>query len=675
VVGLLLALPLGAQHPSGPGAPHAPSHALPGGPAAGPIVADLAGYPLAEYPWFDVAKTFFEGAPVEIAVDPSRLPQLVGGTFDVYVTRHRTPSLWATSTLLLDVGGAPRKARFSAGSIERNVLTLDPGLLSGDAGVDFGVGYDIVIDVDGDGELSPHDVIDGLGAEAGFYVVKDPMQPGPLAVTEVNYFVSGPKAGFTGENTFYPTDIADLGQLPVVVISHGNGHNYNWYDHIGNHLASWGFIVMSHRNDTGPGIETASTTTLQHTDAFLANLDTIEGGVLDGHVDSTRIIWIGHSRGGEGIARAYKRITDGDWTPVHYRQADIVGLSSIAPTIFFNAALSNPGGANFHLWTGGADSDVTGCANLKQGQTFRLHERASGDRYSTYLHGAGHGAFHNGSGGLFSNGPCTVGRFATHQIMKEQLLALAKMFTEGNVPATDLMWRPYPRLKPPSASSNACVVVSTTYQKRSAHRFVLDDFDQNFTSDTSSAGGRVTWNVDHISEAPEGDTNNNFTHDATDPMNGMTLHGTTGNVRGAVLGWTARGLWAEWEVPTGRRDLRAFEYLSFRATQVTRHPETLAELGDLSFRVGLRDEHGNWKSIRIGAYGAGIEEPYARGGCGSGTGWANFFETVRIRLSDYLTDGRVVDLSRIEAVRFVFGGPGDSPVGRIGLDDLEFTNE
>jgi len=51
-------------------------------------------------------------------------------------------------------------------------------------------------------------------------------------------------------------------------------------------------------------------------------------------------------------------------------------------------------------------------------------------------------------------------------------------------------------------------------------------------------------------------------------------------------------------------------------------------LGDLTFDVRLRDSQGGSSTINIGAYGGGIEEPYQRTGCGSGTGWANEFETI-----------------------------------------------
>ena len=74
-------------------------------------------------------------------------------------------------------------------------------------------------------------------------------------MTSIVYSVPDVPAGFGAEKTYYPTDIGTMGELPLVSISHGNGHNYQWYDYLGNHLASYGFVVMSHANDTMPGID------------------------------------------------------------------------------------------------------------------------------------------------------------------------------------------------------------------------------------------------------------------------------------------------------------------------------------------------------------------------------------------------------------------------------------
>ena len=113
--------------------------------------------------------------------------------------------------------------------------------------------------------------------------------------------------------------------------------------------------------NTVPGIASASTTTLTNTEAFLAGLDTIAGGVLDGKIIRDEIAWIGHSRGGEGIVRAYDRLVDNQFTSVEYDDSDIVLLSSIAPTVFLGPTTSDPHDVDFHLWTGAGDSDVNGC--------------------------------------------------------------------------------------------------------------------------------------------------------------------------------------------------------------------------------------------------------------------------------------------------------------------------
>ena len=137
-------------------------------------------------------------------------------------------------------------------------------------------------------------------AEPALTIVGDLGQRGAFDTTVETYSLGTWRA----QRTYWPVGIASMGELPLVVISHGNGHDYRWYDYLGEHLASWGYVVMSHSNETGPGIETASTTTLENTDEFLGALDAIADGALEGHVDARRIAWIGHSRGGEGVVRA-----------------------------------------------------------------------------------------------------------------------------------------------------------------------------------------------------------------------------------------------------------------------------------------------------------------------------------------------------------------------------------
>jgi hypothetical protein len=636
-----------------------------------PTQMQLAGNVLAEYPFFEYVRAFNADAPITIAIDPTRYPEIVGQNCDVYVATARTQAEWELDPALADVRpqGAQR-VTLDGATIQDNFFTVaGPGELDADGGIDLGLAYDIVLDFDLDGQLGGGDFIDGAGAEAGFYVVVDTTQPGPLAVTEIIY--SG--GTWLGQDTYYPSDIASMGQLPLIVISHGNGHDYTWYDHLGYHLASYGYIVMSHTNDTRPGIETASTTTLTNTDYIICNQDSIGGGVLDGHIDSHRITWIGHSRGGEGITRAYDRLYDGSYTPQYYTIEDIVLLSSMAPTDFLKTNYSNPHDVNYHLWTVSADSDVDGSASCDLCQTFHLHDRATRYRHSTVIQGAGHGDLHDGGGPSVASGPCQIGRENTHLIQKGYFLPLIQYYINGNIPAQDFFWRQWESFCPIGAPVGECIVVTNTYHNgASVGNFTIDDYQTNYDSQLSSSGAMVSYDVQNLTESRLDDNNASFAWVESDPMNGMTHASSEGSdhTRGVVFDWDNADRFYELAIVLAERDFSDDLYLSFRACQGTRHPCTTAELGDLTFTVTLRDGDGVESSINIGAYGGGIEEPYQRS-----AGWHNEFETIRIRLTDFLTNGSGLDLTDVVAVRFDFGPSFGSAEGRLGMDDIELTND
>ncbi len=632
----------------------------------------LAGRPLPEYPWFEYTSAVNQDEPVYLAVDPGLQPALMGTTRDVYVVAAKTALAWAADSTLSDVRGGPSQLTFSGGNVQGNTFQLDAGTLSGTVGTEVGVGYDVVIDLNGNGLYDAGEPIDGLSDEAGFYVVRDVAAAGPYAVSEVIY--SG--GTWLGQDLYYPSNIASLGALPLVIVSHGNGHNYQWYDHIGNHLASYGYVVMSHQNNTQPGIETASTTTLTNTDYLLGNLGTIAGGALLGHVDSSRMTWIGHSRGGEGVVRAYTRLNSGQFVPQNYVAADVKLVSSIAPVTFLSPTNANPSSVNYHLWVGSADNDVTGLPPATH--QYALLERATGARSSITLQGAGHGAFHDGGGGLVAAGPCILPRPTVHQIMRGQLLPLVKHYIEGDVASRDFLWRQWESFKPIGAPplSDPCVVVTFDYRTDPSERTVVEDFETNPVSNLSSSGTAVSYDVSALTEANMRDTDSSFAWTGAQAMNGLT-HALSGETHsGVVFEWTSPSYF-EVEVDPAEADFTDDAYISLRASQGTRHPNTTATLGDLTFQVTLRDVNGISSSISCGAYGGGVEEPYQRSGSGSGggVGWHNEMETIRVRVSDFLANGSGINLQLIGAIRLDFGAPLGSAVGRLGLDDIEITKQ
>lgn len=640
-----------------------------------PTIAQLAGNSLYSYPSFEYVRSFNRESTVEVAIEPSRFPQTIGGTCDIYVVHAKSKSQWIADPQLVDVRtGGLQTITIDSGSIAQNVhIIAQPEELDGPEGTDLAAGYDVVFDFNRDGFLNGGDMIDGYGDIAGFYIVRDTTRPGPLPVSEALY--SG--GAWLGQDIYYPAAVTAMGKLPLVVISHGNGHNYTWYDHIGYHLASHGYIVMSHTNMTGPGTITAAQTTLTNTDHFLGGLATIAGGVLNGHVDNHRIVWIGHSRGGEGVVIAYRQLVDGVYQPQNFTADDIVLISSMAPVDFNGPYQSSPGGVSYHLWTAAGDDDVSGAAGNDELQTFHLYERATGWRQSTVIHGAGHGDFHAADGSVFE-GPCQITpKSDVHDIIKGYLLPLIKFYVDGDPAAKDFLWRQYEHFAPSGVpDGNFCIeagesVVVTNEFRQSAEsgRLVLDDYQTQTSTATSSAGRPVTYTVQHISEGLLRDVNSDFTWASFDVMNGMTRARADDTTRGVTFDWIGNAYY-ELGVPPGDTDFTRFDYLSFRAAQQSHHPYTVLELVDLTFSVQLRDGQGRLSWINIGAYGGGIEENYQREG-----GWFNEFETIRIRLTDFLNHDRDIDLTNIVAVRFLFGLVHGAERGRIGLDDVELTTD
>lgn len=671
---------------------------------------ELAGNPLTQFPFFEYVRAFNVNAPVSVAIDPSRFPSIARDTCDVYVVAHKDPAEWAASPGLTDVtpDGALTRT-FSATNIQANTFVVaDASTLDANAGHGLGVGYDVVLDCDQDGSLSAPDFIDGLGDEAGLYMVHDTTTDGPEPVTTLSYNIDpdvgaafGIPAWRLGQHLFFPSNIATLGRRPIVMISHGNGYMFNWYSNIGNHLASYGYIVVSHGNDTGPGSVAASLTTLGHTQAFidLAEAGAIADGQLVGHLDTHRIVWIGHSRGGEGVVIAYDSLFDGTVVPSNFSRDDVRFVSSMAPTDFTGTETANPHDANFHLWTASGDSDVNGAAGfmtedgvmIEAGQTFHLADRATGYHSSTVIQGTGHGWFsdgewHGGDIALDVMSPCNIGQTNTHLVLNGMLLPLVLHYVEGNVPALDFFTRQYETFRPigvPSEVDLACLQVTTEYHGGAdVGDYVIDDYQSGPGTARSSSGGAVTFDVENVVEGRLDDNNDDFTWDETDPFNGATSAADSDpgteffppvtrddDSSGVVFDWTGEDRFYEWSVPSGANDFRRFLYLTLRGAQGTQHPNTVANTGDATFSLTLRDGAGTTSTINIGAYGGGLEKPFDRRG-----GWHNEMETVRVRLTDFLNNGSTLDLSNITAVRLNAGPSFGSSQGRIVVDDVVLTN-
>ncbi|MBL7942632.1 MAG: hypothetical protein JNM00_07690, partial [Flavobacteriales bacterium] len=250
------------------------------------INMELVGVSTDASPWFRYVDNFNMYDDVFVAIDPLLNPEIEAMEVEIFVVLDKNESQWDGDPMLTDVTpGGQASFLFSGAGIQDNVFYLTESYtlfdnfspLVGDA-------YDIVVDMNGDGLLSPGDFIDGL-QDVGMYVIQDITMPGPYAVVTADETSSD----YLTKRIWYPENIEELDDLPLVVISHGWTHEYTYYDYLGTHMASYGYIVMAHRNDVGmgnaAGTQSASLSLIANVDDLIANQSTLFGGVLNGKMD------------------------------------------------------------------------------------------------------------------------------------------------------------------------------------------------------------------------------------------------------------------------------------------------------------------------------------------------------------------------------------------------------
>lgn len=616
-------------------------------PLSAPARLPLAGRPAERTPGFAWRELFGPLVPLWVGLDPALGPALAG---DVYVVPHRSPADWAADPALADLSGGVERWEVQ-GEIGATEVWASP---APGAGI-LGSAVDLVLDADGDGALSPGDVRDAGALGEGLQLVADLAGPGPWPVATAD--VSG--GDWLGQRVWWPE--GHPAGAPLVVVSHGNGHDYTWYDYLGEHLASWGFVVMSHQNQTQPGIESASTTTLANTEWFLAEGASVAGTPI---VDARSIGWIGHSRGGEGVVRAYARLREGEFVPEQFAAEDVRVIASIAPTVFYEVDVSDPHDVRFHLLAGSADGDVTGQPGYPEALSFRLLAAAEGDSSSTYLYGASHEDF-NCCGYDDGDGPDQLDREVVHALAKAHLLAV---MADGllEAPAARGVLAADPARLP---LTDAGAVVISTWKPVEA--LIIDDFQATPDPLRASSGAPVTTDVEELYEASLADLDGLLAWSEADPMNGMTeVAYPSDDARGVVFGWQQEASYA-YELPSSVSDWSGRRWLSFRACQGTRHPYTVELDGPLDLSVTLVDGAGVAVTVPA-AIETSIAPSYQRRGrgTGDGRGWVNAWSTVRLPLDDFRVGGVPLDLADIRELRFELGGAGDAPLGRLGLDDI-----
>lgn len=190
----------------------------------------------------------------------------------------------------------------------------------------------------------------------------------------------------------YPSENQISGKLPLVILAHGRHsaavENFRGLSYLAHHLSSYGYICASiDLNDlVGPqGTRVSKKPPIVVGGAIFHRAKTIlrtivslrEHTVVGQRANFKNVGLIGHSRGAEAVARA------GAMSEESGNVFGINAVLSIAPVDFSGVHIRLP----FFLLYGSLDADVS------DGQSFRVWDRASSNKHGFYVDGAIHNYF------------------------------------------------------------------------------------------------------------------------------------------------------------------------------------------------------------------------------------------------------------------------------------------
>lgn len=484
-------------------------------------------------------------------------------------------------------------------------------------------------------------------------------------------------AGNVSGRVYWPSDCSSStppGQHPLVLLMHGDGHNYLDYGYLMAHLAKNGFIAASIAN-SGSNLTRAGQALTYL--SFLRNHWTHRDHIANS------IGLIGHSRGGEAVLAVARRIEELGLTH------DVDAIISLAPTDNVEgggAHESIEGGESesYLVIYGTHDEDVLGACTSgtafgcgvpptePRRTGFALFDRAGIEgetepfplydevvtRAFVFVEGANHNSFRSTCGGLPLLGQLTCDE---HQdVAKGYMSAFLRWRLKGESIFRDYFtgrWTP-------EAVELAGTRVHQQYVEGNGRR-VVDDF-QAAPLATNSLGGSVT--TGGVMQVP-------YSGDLW-PYDDTIVHDT----RAAILQWAPPGFapWIRFAIPNTttslgarHRDVRNFDFLALRAGQV--HGSPFNDGSDKDFWITLTDSSGTTSNAVRASWFTELPYPLTatlqNGFSQSATTRSSSMQTVRIPLCRFAS----VDLANVTAITLTCTVAGSSS-GELMLDNVEFTD-
>jgi hypothetical protein len=667
----------------------------------------LSGRAIAGAPYFHYSDAFAVGEDVWAALDPGIVdPGNLSKMCALYVIPSKTDAEWNADnslTHLAVLGGnaAVQKLKLQPGCVNANKVKVWPAAMQPgeyDIVADFGNNVpDAASFVPDDQYNTPLDIIDGYFV-AGFRVLEDPgtFTEAGLFAGNWNYDEAIVEAmGLTGttsiddENTFYPTagafsvltrqvrlkahvffpadaaGVTDPAQIsatkpdyPLVVVVHGNGHDFTSYDKLLQHLAGNGFVAASIDNRfLNGGSLVHGMHGLGRANNFFKHLEVLKAKF--GTKIQNNIGVMGHSRGGEAavkIARLNQQLALGH---------NVNAVMSLAPTDqygkeVFAGAWARP----YFVLYGSRDGDVAGWHPSFVGlgfdwrmTGFSLYDRAGDARKSMlFVYKATHNGFVTSNS---DNGEVGVLAPATQQaVTQAYLTGFFRRYLRNEMQWEGMFTGEW---TPPSVAATGA---EHYVQQGEPGGKTIDDFEGTAADwQTSTIGGTVGHGgtlpadpgEDRLFEFPG----------TTAGLDPKSPHDT----KGLRVQWNNAGDRLTFAIPPAHKDVSGFGALSLRITQKEGSASNPVNQPQ-DFRAALKDSASNERAIRISAFGA-VPYPDQRANTDLRK---SALSTVRIPLTAYtiVCAGQpAVDLHNVVEVSLQFSLMA---AGEIEIDDLQFIS-
>lgn len=665
----------------------------------------ISGRKVSGSPYFRYGDTFTIGEDVWAGLDPGIVDAgNIGKMCALYVIQSKDAAGWgADSSLshLAVLGGnaATTKRKVQAGCMNANTTLVWP------AANQLGE-YDIVADFGNDttdaslfvadhSYDTPLDIIDGYFV-AGFRVVDDPgtMQdfahagnwnydetdvaglglPGTVSVQdESSSYHSSTIPTLVARDlrlkahVFFPADVAGVtnpdqisaaqADYPLIVIIHGNGHDYTTYDFLLERLAKNGFIAAAIDVRYFNGAADVHGMRGQgRAEALFPHLQVISNR-FGAHVQNNIGI-MGHSRGGDGVVKAAR---------INQQQAlghNINAVIALAPTDQYGAeVLGGAWATPFFVLYGSRDGDIDGgiwTANYTVPQTgFAHYDRANGAAKSMcFVYRATHNGFITSNVDATWDGDVIANMepVATQQAFTKAYMNAFYRWHLLNEPHWNGMFAG--EWTPGSVSSTGA---KSYIQYQDTTTDVVDEFEGPVNWQASTIGGTVG----HAATLPVDPSEDKMSAAVIAGLDAKSPHDT----QGLKVEWNNAGDKLEFSIPAPHKDVSAFSVLSFRVTQKVDSASNPANQVQ-NFRVGLLDGSAQERFIRVSPF---YEIPFPDHRPNH-SHTKSAMMTVRIPLKSYriVCAGLAqVDLTDITKLTFLFS---DKATGEIEIDDIEFSD-